>query len=111
MLIAAAVRLTRYDPFANVCLEAMACGLPIVTTAMNGAAEIVEEGPDGFVVADPRNTAAFAGPMAALAREETRARMAEAARRKSLAYTVEANAEATLAVYRLAMEERHGTTR
>ena len=49
--------------------------------------------------------------MAALAREETRARMAEAARRKSLAYTVEANAEATLAVYRLAMEERRGIAR
>jgi len=102
---------TRYDPFANVCLEAMACGLPVVTTAMNGASEIVGEGLDGFVVADPRNAAAFAGPMAALAREETRARMAEAARRKSLAYTVEANAEATLAVYRLAMEERRGIAR
>jgi UDP-glucose:(heptosyl)LPS alpha-1,3-glucosyltransferase len=30
---------TRYDPFANVTLEAAAAGLPIVTTASNGAAE------------------------------------------------------------------------
>jgi UDP-glucose:(heptosyl)LPS alpha-1,3-glucosyltransferase len=29
---------TRYDAFANVCLEAAACGLPVVTTAADGAA-------------------------------------------------------------------------
>ncbi|NPA94987.1 MAG: glycosyltransferase family 4 protein, partial [Thermodesulfobacteria bacterium] len=31
---------TSYDPFANACLEAMACGVPVVTTAQNGAAEL-----------------------------------------------------------------------
>ena len=102
---------TRYDPFANVCLESMACGLPVLTTPMNGASEIVAEGEEGFVVADPRDASAFSRWMAVLAAAETRARMAEAARRKSLAFTVQANAEATLAVYRSAMEERSGKTR
>ncbi len=32
---------TRYDPFANVCLEALACGTPVITTARNGASEIL----------------------------------------------------------------------
>jgi UDP-glucose:(heptosyl)LPS alpha-1,3-glucosyltransferase len=32
---------TRYDPFANACLEALACGVPALTTPDNGAAEIV----------------------------------------------------------------------
>ena len=41
---------TRYDPFAAVCLEAMACGLPVITTKMNGAAEVISEGENGFVV-------------------------------------------------------------
>ncbi|MGH7852087.1 MAG: glycosyltransferase family 4 protein, partial [Candidatus Binatia bacterium] len=41
---------TRYDPCATVCLEAMACGLPVLTTAMNGAAEFIDEGESGFVL-------------------------------------------------------------
>lgn len=41
---------TRYDPFGTVCLEAMACGLPVVTTSMAGAAELIESGKTGFVV-------------------------------------------------------------
>jgi UDP-glucose:(heptosyl)LPS alpha-1,3-glucosyltransferase len=32
---------TRYDPFPNAALEALACGLPIVTTTTCGAAELV----------------------------------------------------------------------
>jgi UDP-glucose:(heptosyl)LPS alpha-1,3-glucosyltransferase len=32
---------TRYDPFPNVALEALACGLPLVTTNRCGAAELV----------------------------------------------------------------------
>lgn len=32
---------TRYDPFANACLEALACGIPALTTADNGAAEVL----------------------------------------------------------------------
>lgn len=43
---------SRYEPFANVCLEAMACGLPVVTTITNGASELIEEGVNGFVLED-----------------------------------------------------------
>ena len=41
---------TRYDPFPNAALEALACGLPLVTTGNCGAAELVT-GKNGAVVA------------------------------------------------------------
>jgi len=39
-----------YDPFPNAALEAMACGLPVITTPQSGAAELIEEGVNGYVV-------------------------------------------------------------
>jgi UDP-glucose:(heptosyl)LPS alpha-1,3-glucosyltransferase len=39
---------TRHDPFSNACLEALACGCPVLTSAENGAAEIITAG-TGFV--------------------------------------------------------------
>lgn len=41
-----------YEPFGNVCLEACACGLPVLTTACNGSSELVVHGENGFVVED-----------------------------------------------------------
>lgn len=41
---------TLYDPFANACLEAMACGCPVITTAFNGAAEMIDHGRTGYVL-------------------------------------------------------------
>ncbi len=41
---------TIYDPFSNACLEALACGLPVITTSANGAAEIIKDGKNGFVL-------------------------------------------------------------
>lgn len=42
-----------YEPSANVVFEALAAGLPVVTTAQNGAAEVIEEGITGSVVRSP----------------------------------------------------------
>ncbi len=45
---------TRYDPFANSTIEAMAAGLPTITTQTNGGHELIEEGVSGSVLsADP----------------------------------------------------------
>lgn len=41
---------TLYDPFPNAALEALACGLPILTSTACGAAELVREGENGWVV-------------------------------------------------------------
>lgn len=42
-----------YEPSANVCFEALSAGLPVVTTAQNGAAEVIVEGVNGSVIARP----------------------------------------------------------
>lgn len=44
-----------YDPFSNACLEALASGLPVVTTRDNGFSEIIENGVHGSVVDLPNN--------------------------------------------------------
>jgi UDP-glucose:(heptosyl)LPS alpha-1,3-glucosyltransferase len=46
---------TIYDPFSNACLEALACGLPAITTRSNGFSEIIEDGVHGSITDDPAN--------------------------------------------------------
>ncbi|MEY2544377.1 MAG: UDP-glucose:(heptosyl)LPS alpha,3-glucosyltransferase [Verrucomicrobiota bacterium] len=48
-----------YDPFSNACLEALASGLPVITTRDNGFSEIIENGVHGSVVDLPSNVAAL----------------------------------------------------
>jgi UDP-glucose:(heptosyl)LPS alpha-1,3-glucosyltransferase len=46
---------TIYDPFSNACLEALASGLPVITTRSNGFSEIIEDGVHGSIVDNPAN--------------------------------------------------------
>lgn len=40
---------TLYDPFPNVILEAMSCGLPVITSQHCGGSEFIEQGRSGFI--------------------------------------------------------------
>ena len=72
---------TRYDAFANVCLEAAASGLPVLTSGANGAAAFL--GSAGLVVEDPEDAAGFAKALDALADPALRARLGAAARARA----------------------------
>ena len=60
------------DHCSLVVLEALASGLPVITTRQNGAAELMESGRQGFIVEDPRDIEALAS---ALLRLQDRAKL------------------------------------
>jgi UDP-glucose:(heptosyl)LPS alpha-1,3-glucosyltransferase len=80
---------TYYDPCANVVLEALASGLPVITTAQNGASELLTANHDGWIIEQPADTDKLAAHIAELRRPETLARMKSAARRTALQHTLE----------------------
>jgi UDP-glucose:(heptosyl)LPS alpha-1,3-glucosyltransferase len=86
-----------YDPQPNAALEAMACGLPVVTTPKCGAAELLAEGESGYV-RDALDVAGMAEALDAL-REGNPARMGEQARAAVEPYTPAAMAGEYLALY------------
>lgn len=54
---------TRHDPCSLVVLEALAMGLPVISTKFNGACEIMTEGRHGYVMEDPADVGALAARM------------------------------------------------
>lgn len=70
---------TLYDPFPNAALEALACGLPVVTSNDCGAAELIREGANG-AVCDALDATALAERLAALCRPGAAAALGAAAR-------------------------------
>jgi UDP-glucose:(heptosyl)LPS alpha-1,3-glucosyltransferase len=72
---------TRYDAFANVCLEAAACGLPVLTSGANGAAAWL--GAAGLCVEDPEDVEGFAAALDTLGDPERRASLGRAARTRA----------------------------
>ena len=95
-----------YEPSANVCFEALAAGLPVVTSACNGAAEIIEPDINGTVVQNPSDIRALI--------EATRFWKARPAARPVTVKTdlsIERNVRETLAVLELAAAERAAEAR
>jgi hypothetical protein len=95
---------TLYDPLPNAALEAMACGLPVITSSKSGAAELVT-GHDAGFVCDARDTAALAAHMRALLEASTRERLGAHARDAVLPLTPDAMTLALVLLYKSLLEE------
>jgi UDP-glucose:(heptosyl)LPS alpha-1,3-glucosyltransferase len=96
---------TVYEPFSNACLEAMAAGLPVVTTNVNGASEVLREGETGFLLEDPLDASALADRMEKLLSSDLRRRMGEQARLVAESHPMERNTRETLEVLDRAWKE------
>jgi len=87
---------TLYDPFPNVALEALACGLPMITSTKCGAAELLAQ--TGLVV-DALDMAALGAAMTALLDKNHRSALSAQARQLVSQYGTQAMADNLLKLY------------
>jgi len=91
---------TWYDPCSLVVLEALACGLPVITTRYNGVSEMMADGVEGYILANPADVPALAEKMNLLLQPELRLPMATAARKLATAHSFERQTREFLTLYR-----------
>jgi len=97
---------TLYDPFPNAALEAMACGLPLITSLQCGAAELIESGVEGYVCRDPLDVIELARCLNLAAAPGQAQRMGTAARRKVEPYGLARMAQQLTQLYAELMQTR-----
>jgi UDP-glucose:(heptosyl)LPS alpha-1,3-glucosyltransferase len=88
-----------YDPFSLVVLEAMSCGLPVITTRYTGASEMMRPPREGYVIEDPHNHSQLAWCMTQLLDPGRRAACGEAARKTANLWTFEHHYRQLLQVF------------
>ncbi|HWL95240.1 MAG TPA: glycosyltransferase [Phycisphaerae bacterium] len=101
---------TRFEGTPNVILEAMASGLPVVTTDVSDNRRIVLDGQSGFLV-PPSDVDALANRMELLIRDEPlrRAMGVEGRSRAVSEFSTQALARRTAAVYFSVLRQKRGT--
>lgn len=91
---------TRHDPCSLVVLEALAMGVPVISTRFNGACEIMTEGREGFVLPAPQDIDALGKAIGRLMDADIRRSMSQACRNLRLALSYESHIETLLRAYR-----------
>ena len=96
---------TRHDPCSLVVLEALAMGLPVISTIFNGACEIMKSGTHGFVLDEPGDVPSTVSALKTLCDPHRRAEMSAAAftLRPRLAY--EHHVEELMRIYERAQKD------
>jgi UDP-glucose:(heptosyl)LPS alpha-1,3-glucosyltransferase len=83
------VQPTYYDPCSLVVLEALACGLPVITTEQNGAGELMTVGREGYVLTSPGARAELIAALDRMTDDTARKAMSVEARRLGRRQTFE----------------------
>lgn len=101
---------SRYDPFALVVLEAMAAGMPVVTSSKVGAAALVEKC-GGIVLEDPDDVDGLAGAISRIEADPAmRTLMQQAAKVEALNHTWEAMSRQYIDLYERIVKQRSAAT-
>ena len=90
---------TFYDPCSLVVLEALACGLPVITTATTAPASCCGAPQAGYVIDDPHDHEQLAWCMGRLLDPTRRTGCAQAARRTAAQWTFEEHYRQLLGVF------------
>jgi UDP-glucose:(heptosyl)LPS alpha-1,3-glucosyltransferase len=90
---------TFYDSCSLTVLEALASGLPVVTSRFNGAADAIASDKGGLVIQDPSDARELAAAITFFSDAKRRSLASTAARAWMEDYTQERNVEETLRVY------------
>lgn len=99
---------SREDSFGLPVAEAMACGLPVITSTFAGISSLVHDGADSFVLRDPLDSESLARLIHMLCeQEELRSRMGKAAAKTALEWTWERNATAAWEFLQEASARKH----
>jgi UDP-glucose:(heptosyl)LPS alpha-1,3-glucosyltransferase len=97
---------TWYDACSLGVLEACACGLPVITTCHNGAAELLTDGREGRVIRDAGDVGALRDALIELAEPSVRKHMGNGARALAASHTFEHNVDELERVYGEILERR-----
>ncbi len=89
-----------YEPFGNANLEALASGLPVVTSKNSGAAELITHKLNGMVVQNPGDRREIAAHLNYLNDKSIRDSMGRQARRLAEEYSQEKNIEKMVRLYK-----------
>lgn len=101
---------TFYDPCSLVVMEALACGLPVVTTRYNGAAELLTPPLDGFVLDDPHDHWRLAEYLDLLSQPDIRQKCSQHAQQAASRWTMEHLYQALLGVFYEVAARKHPQT-
>ena len=89
---------TLYDPFSNACLEALAAGLPVITTRDNGFSEVIEDGVHGSIVDDALRTKSIREALVFWSDPERRRAARPTILERASHFDISVNVERTLAI-------------